>query len=129
MPIHYDIDERRRLVLVTGTGVVTHDDVLEHLADLNEDGRYQAPMRKLIDYRDVSDIQISTDASVVIAATKKKLSERFAGEKCAFVASKDAVFGTARVHEARVEGAGISTSVFRDFDEAMAWLELPPNPA
>jgi len=129
MPIEYDIDEHRRLVLVTGTGVVTHDDVLEHLAELSEDDRYQAPMKKLIDYRDVSDIQISTDASVVIAATKKKLSERFAGEKCAFVASKDAVFGTARVHEARVEGAGISTSVFRDIEAAMTWLEVNPTPA
>jgi len=129
MPIRYEIDESRRLVLVTGTGIVTHGDVLAHLTELNEDGRYQAPMKKLVDYRDVSDIQISTDASVVIATTKKKLSDRFAGEKCAFVASTDAVFGTARVHEARVDGAGISTSVFRDLDEAMAWLELNPKPA
>ena len=46
----------------------------------------------------------------------------FFGEKCAIVAPTDFGFALARVHGALCEGSNRETSVFRDFNETLAWL-------
>lgn len=124
MPIKYDILSDTKLVMAVGSGVVTANEILEHLYSLAEDQSYTSPMKKLIDYRNVESINISPEEAQLIAQTKTALAKKFAGERCAFVSPGDLTYGTARVHQTLVGGSDIDTQVFRSFEEAIEWLGI-----
>ena len=81
-------------------------------------------MKKLVDYRAIESINISPNEAEMIARRKKKLAGKFSGEKCAFVSPGDLTYGTARVHQALIDGTDINTQVFRSFEEALDWLDI-----
>ena len=74
MPIEYDIIDDKRLVLAKGSGVISSVDIIEHLYRLAADSRYTAPMKKLVDYRFIEDIQISPEEAQEIAQKKRSYS-------------------------------------------------------
>lgn len=124
MPIKYDIIKNKNLVMVVGSGVITKKEVLDHLDSLTVDKNYVAPMKKLVDYRLIESINILPDEAHLIAQRKEELESKFAGEKCAFVSPGDLNYGTARVHQALINGADINTEVFRSIEEAMDLLKI-----
>ena len=124
MPIKYDIIEEQKLILATGSGIVTANDVISHLDSLATANQYIAPMKKLVDYRTIESISISPNDASIIARKKKELSKYFSGEKCAFVSPGDLTYGSARVHQALVDSADFNTEVFRSIEEAQEWLEV-----
>jgi len=124
MYIEYDIIMDERLVLAIGSGVITGIDVIRHLDALAVDGRYKAPMKKLVDYRTIDSIRISLEEAYSIAQKKIKLASIFAGERCAFVSPGDLSYGSSRVHQALVNGAGLNTAVFKRIEDAMEWLDV-----
>ena len=77
MPIEYDIIEEKQLVVAKGSGVVTGIDVINHLDRLAADDRYVAPMKKIIDYRSIESINISSEEAVTIALKKDTFSNKF----------------------------------------------------
>ena len=123
MPIEYDIIEDKQLILAKGSGVVTGSDVIRHLDTLAADDKYTMPMKKLVDYRTIDSIRISSEEAGLIAQ-KKSLINKFTGERCAFVSPEDLTYGTSRVHQALVESADINTAVFRRIEEALEWLDV-----
>ncbi len=122
MPIEYDIIVDKKLVLAKGSGVITGTDVLRHLDALAVDDRYKAPMKKLVDYRTIDSIRISLEEAYSIAQKKVKLAGTFTGERCVFVSPMDVTYGSSRVHQALVDGAGLKTAVFRRIEDALEWL-------
>ena len=124
MPIKYDIIMGKNIVMAVGYGVISATEVIKHLDRLAEDDRYTAPMKKLVDYRAIESINISPNEAEMIARRKKKLAGKFSGEKCAFVSPGDLTYGTARVHQALIDGTDINTQVFRSFEEALDWLDI-----
>lgn len=126
MPLEYKIIEEKKLVHVTGWGIITFSELLSHINELGKDPGYKKPMKKLIDYRQVSNVELSMTESESFAQTKAELSDIFSEEKCAIVAPKDVTFGTARIHDSLIEmkEPNIETEVFRDFDQALDWLDV-----
>jgi len=124
MSIEYDIIMDKKLVLAKGSGVITGIDVIRHLDALSVDDRYKAPMKKLVDYRTIDSIRISLEEAYSIAQKKIKLASIFAGERCAFVSPRDVSYGSSRVHQALVDGAGLNTAVFRRIEDALEWLDV-----
>jgi hypothetical protein len=124
MSIEYDIIADKKLVLAKGCGVITGIDVMRHLDALAVDDRYKAPMKKLVDYRTIDGIRISTGEAYSIARKKVKLAGTFTGERCAFVSPKDDSYSSSRVHQALVDGIGLNTEVFRRIEEALEWLDV-----
>jgi len=124
MPVRYKIIASKKLVYALGSGHVTLSDLMSHMNELSHDPNYKAPMKKLVDYRQVNHLDLSMEDSESFAAKKAELKEEFHKEKCAIVATKDINFGTARVHNALIESLGIETAVFRDLKKALAWLEI-----
>jgi len=110
--------------MAKGSGIVTGRDVIMHLNDLAADDRYSAPMKKLVDYRTIESIIISSDEAVTIALKKDTFSSKFHGEKCAFISPEDMTYGTSRVHQSLVDSSDINTAVFRQVEEALNWLEV-----
>lgn len=128
MSIKYDIIESKSLILAKGIDVVKGTEVIKHLDELAADERYKAPMKKLVDYRNIDNIIISSEDAIIIAKKKKNLAVKFQGEKCAFVSPGDLTYGTSRVHQALIQGADINTEVFRSVDEAIDWLDVIIDP-
>ncbi len=127
MPIKYDIIAGKNIVMAVGSGDISATDIIKHLETLAADEKYIAPMKKLVDYRTIQSINISQDEAQIIAQTKTNLNEIFSGEKCAFVSPGDLTYGTSRVHQALTDGTDINTQVFRNFEEALDWLEITIN--
>ena len=124
MPIEYDIIVDKQLVLARGSGVITGSDVIGHLEALAKDDRYKAPMKKLVDYRTVDSIRITSEEAYQIAQKKKTLDNVFIDERCAFVSPADATYGSSRVHQALLYGSGIKTEIFRRMEDALKWLDV-----
>ncbi|MDY6954768.1 MAG: hypothetical protein SWE60_24975 [Thermodesulfobacteriota bacterium] len=122
MSLRYKIIESKGLVYVVGAGVVTFSELMSHIEALSKDTRYKAPMKKLVDYRNITGKELETRELALYAQAKATLKDVFREEKCAIVAPRDLDFGLSRVHGALVEASGIETGVFRDLDQALSWL-------
>ena len=125
MPIKYNINEEQNLVWATGSGVIVAKDIINHIDSLVRDIKYIAPMKKLIDYRNIENIIITQDEAEAIAEKKNSFAYKFSGEKCAFISPKDLSYGTARVHQAQVDTDNIDMHVFRTIKEALECLGIP----
>ena len=124
MPIEYDIIERKKLVVARGSGVISGEEVITHLEAVSQDPRYVAPMKKLVDYRAVESMTITSEEAWVIAQKKKNLGEVFRGERIAFVSPRDLTFAMSREHQALLNGSPLDAEVFRSMEEALEWLEV-----
>lgn len=126
MALKYKIINSIKTVYVIGQGVITFTELVDHINKLAHDQDYNAPMKKLVDYRTIESIDLSTSESEIFAHEKAQLNDTFSGEQCAIVAPLDSSFGMARVHDALIglKDPDIDTMVFRDFDKAKEWLGI-----
>ena len=124
MPLRYKIIANKRLVYVVGTEIVTIDDLVENIKELSEDPLYTAPMRKLVDYRRLEKIELSMKESEIFAQEKERRKRVFDHEQCAIVAPKDVNFGIARMHTSLMNQSTMTAKVFRDLEDARAWLGI-----
>ena len=124
MPIEYKIIENKKLILAKGSGEITGADVIKHIDELTSDNRYISPMKKIVDYRFVESINISQDESVTIAVKKDTLSTKFLNERCAFISPKHETYVASRIHQYLVDNQTINTSVFRELEKGLVWLEV-----
>ena len=72
MPLIYEIIESKKLVYVIGTGAVTFYELMHHIEELCLDPKYKAPMKKLIDYRQIKYLDLSMQEQEVFAQKKKR---------------------------------------------------------
>jgi hypothetical protein len=126
MPVRYTINAEQRFVHAVSDGEVTAADLIEHWNDLAADPDYQAPMRKLVDYRAGPVLQLDRDGERRITAAKLQHRQVFAGERCAIVTTSDFDFGMSRMHGAHMDDSGVETATFRTLPEALAWLGVDP---
>jgi hypothetical protein len=124
MAIEYTIIPDKKLILAKGIATVKGSDVLKHLEQLAADENYVSPMKKLVDYRNIDNILISSEEAIAIARKKKDLAVTFKNERCAFISPGDLTYGTSRVHQALIQGIDLNTEVFRNVQEALSWLEV-----
>ena len=122
MPLEYKIIESKKLLYVKGTGTVAFSELMNHIDELRQDPKYKAPMRKLVDYRQIKKLDLSMSEQESFSLKKAEAKESFAGEKCAIVVTTDYGFALARVHSALSEVSNRDTSIYRDLNEALVWL-------
>ena len=53
MPLKYKIIESKKLVYLKGIGNVTFSELMNHIDELSQDPKYKAPMKKLVDHRQI----------------------------------------------------------------------------
>jgi len=130
MPIAYRIDNKRRLVLTRGWGVLTDADVLAHKKQLAKDPLFDPTMPELSDVRSVERLDVTTAGVKAMVAYDVTNADRVAGHRMALVVASDEVFGMARMYGTRREPLGPGVGVFRDIDEAERWLttDQPASP-
>ena len=119
MALHYTIDNERRVVRTTGSGILELRELRELMSLLPTDPEFNANFGSLVDLRAVSAIAMDSAALAQVAMT----SVFTPGTRHAFVATADAVYGMARAYASFGESKGQVTGVFREMHSAETWLE------
>jgi hypothetical protein len=120
MPCSYIIDKERRLVISTGFGLVTFEEMKAHQNKLFGDPDFKAEFDQLIDATAVTKIELSRDAAEEIASRNIfSISSRRA-----LVATKPAIFGTGRLLMTYLEMSShpSQANVFYELAPALKWL-------
>ena len=124
MSVTYQIDQAKRRIHTRCIGAVTLDEVLQHFADLVRDPDCPARLDVLLDLSETTSLTSSQLKAVTTEVARVRPRVQFDG--CAIIASRDALFGMARMFEVFAENYFGATRVFRTMDEGTRWLELEP---
>ena len=100
-------------------GVLTQAEVLEQVRQLVTDPAVDPAFSQLVDCRQVTELKCSAEEVRQIANT-----DIFSAQsRRAFLVTDDLLYGLARMYEIHRELRGEGgIRVFRNFDEAMAWV-------
>lgn len=127
MPIDYTIDHARRLVIATGRGMLTSDDIFDYQEEVwsrPEVSGYD----ELMDMTDVERIDLrSVDRIKRLAELSASMDPAAVQSRFAIVAPGDYAFGLGRMYASyrRLEGRSTKqVGVFRAMAEARAFLGL-----
>ena len=119
MPVSYAIDEG--IIRTRCYGAVTLAEVLNHFQNLRDDPNRAGHLDVILDLRDVTS---SPTADQIRQASRgpELLRGILNFGFCAIVASRDVIFGMARMWAVFVEGYFTQVEVFRSVAEAEIWL-------
>ena len=119
MSAFYKIDKERKLVLSSGTGVLTKEDILRHMDRLSKDPDFDPDFSQLMDFRQITGVEFGPQ-DVRQFAERNIFSPR---ARRAILVKDNLQFGLARMFEIHRELNGeTGIRVFRTFDEAMDWI-------
>jgi hypothetical protein len=122
MPISYRIDSGRNLILVEADGVLTTEDHLAFRAELVADPQFGPNMKELADFRSVEHQELTIEGYQRFINQEIQLRPLFKNYRRAIVTHSDLHFGFTRKFMAEMGGTDSDTRVFRDLQEAEAWL-------
>ena len=123
MSLHYTKDLENKIILVTGEGPLTIDDVRAHWRELFQDPAAMKLPRAFVDVRR-ADIQFTGPEVMELTRTLYVPKTRGRRFKLAMVVSGMVQFGVARQQQMVAEGEH-NHRIFTDAEEAMEWLMLP----
>ena len=115
---HFDGD----FLLTTIEGEASYEDVRTYLDTLCEDPRFRPGMPGLIDCRGVTSLFSIRDLRQT-AADAKTRPQMQVPARAAVLASSNIIYGLLRMYEVFNEGNPSEIRVFRQPEEAMAWLK------
>jgi hypothetical protein len=119
MASYYEIDKERRLVTSTASGVITLPEIWAHQEKLLKDPDFDPSFAQLLDVTQVTKLALSSE-DVRRVAESNTLSSN---PRLAIVATSAFVYGLARMFQIFREMTGEEgIRVFRDRDEALAWV-------
>lgn len=125
MPISYRIDAGRSLVLTAASGTLTDEDVLALKERLARDPAFSPDMKELSDCRGIERLDVTPAGIRAMVEQDESDSDGAATHKLALVLSTDVAYGMARIYQSLSEvHDNENVGVFRDLDEAKAWLEV-----
>ena len=127
VPISYRIDVERNLVLAVGSGILTDDDLLDFRKRLVNDPAFRPDMRELSDFRSVEKHVHTTEGLNRFLEQENMYADRLGEYRIAIVTGSDLHFGFSRMYIAGVADTLPEVQVFRDIDEAEAWLFSATN--
>lgn len=123
MPISYEIDEAKGLVVTRASGDLTDQDILQLKARLVADPKWTPGMRELSDVRSIDRLSVTAVGVRHMALRDERDARALASYRLAIVVSRDEVYGMARMYQIMTEQTVPNVRVFRDIEEAKNWLE------
>ena len=114
------INKREDIAFVTIHGEATFDGLMEVYDALAPDGQF-CVRRRLWDLRGANIVM--TNAELERLGHEGQARDHDRPSRAAVVATRDVDFGLARVNEVYRASSNTEMRVFRDFDEALQWLE------
>ncbi len=111
-----------------GWGLMTGEDVIDANNKTYANQQKLAQLRyQLCDYTKVDKFEISVAELRRIASQDEKAARQNPGMLVALVSTQDIMFGLARMWEAYADEAPFETAVFREREEAEAWIQARLN--
>ena len=126
MPFNLAIDEDHDCILVAWHGRLSLGDVGTFYDEIEALPGFRSGLKRFHDLRR-ADIDLNQAEIRNIAEAAKRGNARHGQRQIVFLVDSDAAFGIARVLMAMSESCTVTQNVFRDFDRARAWLELPED--
>ncbi len=122
IPTTYNIDKEHKLVLTTGFGFVTKEEVLILQDQMSNDPELDPTFSQIVDFAQLTGTDIGL-ADVHIFAQRDAFSTE---SRRAIVVKGDVAFGFAKIFELCRQLSGAhGIRVFRDGDEAFDWILSP----
>ena len=118
-----EIDKDKKLAHVTASESVDVLELKEIFTEIIGHENWQAGFNMLCDYREIENFDVSTKDIDIITQWQKSIDTQIGNGRCAVVASKDDVYGMNRMWEILSSDLSYQISVFRNFDDAVSWLE------
>ena len=120
MPTTYQLDLALGLVRTDSWGTLSDEEVVELYQKIRDDPAFNPAFRQLCDLRKVT--KITTTVETLRSLAQSRI---FApGARRAFVVDRQVDFGLSRLFQAYSEVEGATIEVFREMEEAKAWLGL-----
>jgi hypothetical protein len=123
VPVTYKIDAEKKTIRTKCVGHVKLHEVIDHFKALAKDPECPQFLNVFLDLRETDSLPSPNHISVVVNQLGKVRS-RIQFGACAIVTSRDALFGTMRMFEARAEEFFAVTRTFRTAAEAEEWLAI-----
>jgi hypothetical protein len=120
MPASYTIDARRRLVISTGSGVLTTADLVQHQDRLIADPAFNPEFHQLADFSEITDLRFSEE-TIRFLAVRHVFSEN---SRRAIVSPTAKISEAAKKYQTYRElfMGKEQVRIFSDREEAMRWL-------
>lgn len=127
MPFDYAVYRDLRLVVSTGVGLVTWEQIKARQDQTKTDPSFDPEFNQIVDLSSVTGFDMSTDQTRLLAR-RQIFSPK---SKRAFVATNPAVFGVGRMWETYTEFSNNPTEihVFSDISSALKWIGLERMPS
>jgi len=123
VPLTKQIEQPQQLTIITGTGELSYDEVLNTIRSFYAES---PTLNVLCDLRQASAERISSSQVNQIAELIQKLKRVRKGGRTAIVSSRDVTFGVARMLEALInipnDDFAYELRVFRKIKDANRWL-------
>lgn len=124
MPVTYEIHPERNLIATRCLGETTLSEIMEHFDVLERDRNRPPHLNVLLDL--TQQTSLPTSHQILAAANRIGMAKWLIDFRaCAVVVQRDALFGMLRMFEVFAHPHFERLRVFRDPDEARAWLESP----
>jgi len=130
MSIEYTIDVARGLIHTRGWDYIGDKEYQAYIANLFADPAVRPGMKQLTDWRAITQIDVTAETLWATADTVRAFVERqghWPNYQLAIVGPQTVIYGLARMYQIISEEHDPHIVVFRDIDEARAWLDLVPN--
>ncbi len=123
MPVCYKIDKDRRLVVTTGYGVVTRQDIEEHQRNLWMDPDFSCTFSQMADFSRMARAEVN--AADMYSFAKRSVFAPNA--RRAVIVPNDMAFALARLFEILRGSKGENgIRVFRTIEEGFVWIFSDP---
>jgi hypothetical protein len=123
MPYSYLIDTERRIVFSRIWGVLTDDEVIAHATGLRDDPRFEAGFNQVIDFRALTDMQLTTPGLRKLAHLNPFRSNALR----AFVVATDEALALSKAFWTYTEAGVDGYTLFRSLEPAMEFVGLDPK--
>jgi hypothetical protein len=121
MPIHYQIDSEHGRLFIVAEGEIGQAERLTAIEAWLTDPDFRPGLHTLADFSDATNVP-SLPELEEIAAFIRRYAKRIGQVKIAIVTKRPVTFGVARQFGALAPGEFLTVRVFKDRDEALAWL-------
>lgn len=103
-------------------GAMNFDDLIRELTALWKDPRFGPGTPQIFDLRKLTSVELDVPEIRNVIAEAMAHPHIFQGGCVAIVAPDDSVFGMMRMFEQLADSVPGDVQVFREFDEAQAWM-------
>lgn len=126
MEILFDTISDGKILWTRFVGDLDDAGLLQYYQRMKTENMLQKYKRELVDGRQIGAMHTTAEGQQELAVLVGGLEDQLRGYRLAMVADSDLVFGMFRMWDMQRADLDYEVRVFRDYDEALAWLEATP---